>query len=57
MVALMENCRNLQTKLTENDSSDVDAIELFEELKLLCRLVKPNSSPQDVLKLTISQNL
>ena len=53
----MENCRNLQTKLTENDSSDVDAIELFEELKLLCRLVKPNSSPQDVLKLTISQNL
>ena len=36
----MENCRNLQTKLTKNDSSDVDAIELFEELKLLCRLFK-----------------
>lgn len=47
---LLEHCKNLETILTHENSCDINALELSEELSVLCMFLNSNLSPQDVLK-------
>ena len=47
---LLEHCKNLEAILTHENSSDINALELCEELSVLCMFLNSNLSPQDVLK-------
>jgi len=48
---LLNYCKDLATLLTENESSDIDAIVIFENLKMSCQLTESNSSPNKNLEL------
>jgi hypothetical protein len=39
------------------ETSDIDAIELFEELKIFCQLTESNSSPNKNLELIYNKKL
>lgn len=47
---IVSNCKNLQTILTHENSYDIYAIELSEELSALNTILYSNLSPQDYLK-------
>lgn len=47
---LLEHCKNLEAILTHENSSDINALELYEELSVLSMFLNSNLSPQDVLK-------
>lgn len=47
---LLDKCKNLETRLTYQDNKDFDALELADEIKQLCHLLKNNTSPIQVLK-------
>ncbi|XP_043942864.1 zinc finger MYM-type protein 1-like [Protopterus annectens] len=46
---LLQLCKDLQNLLTHNDSADIDAVELYEELKTLCHIITKGLSALDVL--------
>ncbi|XP_049806820.1 zinc finger MYM-type protein 1-like [Schistocerca nitens] len=48
--SLDTKCRNLAAILQDHESSDIDALELREELKELSTLVKPGIGPRETLK-------
>ncbi|XP_049840841.1 uncharacterized protein LOC126286497 [Schistocerca gregaria] len=48
--SLDTKCRNLAAILQDNESSDIDALELREELKVLSTLLKPGIGPKETLK-------
>ncbi|XP_047103770.1 uncharacterized protein LOC124722670 [Schistocerca piceifrons] len=48
--SLNTKCRNLTAILQDHESSDVDALELREELKVLSTLLKPGIGPKETLK-------
>jgi len=54
---LLNHCKDLAILLSEKETSDIDAIELFEELKIFCQLTEPNSSPNKNLELTYNKKL
>ncbi|XP_049806799.1 uncharacterized protein LOC126249187 [Schistocerca nitens] len=43
-------CRNLTEILQDDESSDIDALELRDELKVLSTLLKPGIGPKEILK-------
>lgn len=47
---LLNNCKNLQTILTHENSYDINALELSEELSVLSTILDSHLSPQEVLK-------
>ncbi|XP_049861926.1 uncharacterized protein LOC126355606 [Schistocerca gregaria] len=48
--SLDTKCRNLAAILQDHESSDIDALELTEELKVLSTLLKPGIGPKKTLK-------
>ncbi|XP_049800677.1 uncharacterized protein LOC126235829 [Schistocerca nitens] len=48
--SLDTKCRNLAAILQDHESSDIDALELREELKVLSTLLKPGIGPKETLK-------
>lgn len=54
---LLKHCKDLEVNLTDATSSDIDGVELFEELKMVCKLVKAGTGPQDVLQLIYNKRL
>lgn len=53
----LKHCKYLSLSLTENETSDVDAVELFKKLKMLSKLFAPNSSPNKNLKFILNHKL
>ncbi|XP_047112233.1 uncharacterized protein LOC124788989 [Schistocerca piceifrons] len=49
--SLDTKCRNLAAILQDHESSDIDALELREGLKVLSTLLKPGIGPKETLKL------
>ncbi|CAG5032501.1 unnamed protein product [Parnassius apollo] len=47
---LLEYCKNLEAILTHENSSYTNALELYEELSVLCMFLNSNLSPQNVSK-------
>lgn len=47
---MLQYCKDLEIVLMLSSSSDTDALELYEELKLRSRVVALESRPQDGLK-------
>jgi len=54
---LLNHCKDLAILLSAKETSDIDAIELFEELKIFCQLTEPNSSPNKNLELIYNKKL
>jgi hypothetical protein len=54
---ILKHCKDLEILLSSNDTSDNNAIELFEEIKLFCLLAKSNSSPSKNLEYIYSHQL
>ncbi|XP_047103752.1 uncharacterized protein LOC124722650 [Schistocerca piceifrons] len=48
--SLDTKCRNLAEILQDHESSDIDALELRDELKVLSTLLKPGIGPKEILK-------
>ncbi|XP_046985938.1 uncharacterized protein LOC124555928 [Schistocerca americana] len=48
--SLDTKCRNFAAILQDHESSDIDALELREELKVLSTLLKPGIGPKETLK-------
>ncbi|XP_046994310.1 zinc finger MYM-type protein 1-like [Schistocerca americana] len=48
--SLDTKCRNLAAILQDHESSDIDALELREELKVLSTSLKPGIGPKETLK-------
>ncbi|XP_049790178.1 uncharacterized protein LOC126195596 [Schistocerca nitens] len=48
--SLDTKCRNLAAILQDHESSNIDALELREELKVLSTLLKPGIGPKETLK-------
>lgn len=53
----LKHYKYLALSLTENETSDVDAVELFEKLKMFSKLFTPNSSPKKNLKFIFNHKL
>ncbi|XP_043931498.1 zinc finger MYM-type protein 1-like [Protopterus annectens] len=54
---LLQLCKDLQNLLTHNDSADIDAVELYEELKTLCHIMPKGLSALDVLNVMKKRGL
>ncbi|XP_043916320.1 uncharacterized protein LOC122792826 [Protopterus annectens] len=54
---LLQLCKDLQNLLTHNDSTDIDAVELYEELKTLCHIMPKGLSALDVLNVMKKRGL
>jgi hypothetical protein len=54
---LLNHCKDLAILLSIKETSDINAIELFEELKIFCQLAEPNSSPNKNLELIYNKKL
>ncbi|XP_047103755.1 uncharacterized protein LOC124722654 [Schistocerca piceifrons] len=48
--SLDTKCRNLTSNLQDHESSDIDALELRDNLKVLSTLLKPGIGPKEILK-------
>ncbi|XP_049782367.1 uncharacterized protein LOC126184052 [Schistocerca cancellata] len=48
--SLDTKCRNLSSILQDHESSDIDALEFRDELKVLSTLLKPGIGPKEILK-------
>ncbi|XP_047103749.1 uncharacterized protein LOC124722647 [Schistocerca piceifrons] len=48
--SLDTKCRNLTSILQDHESSDIDALELRDNLKVLSTLLKPGIGPKEILK-------
>lgn len=53
----LKHCKYLALSLIENETSDVDAVELFEKLKMFSKLFAPNSSPNKNLEFIFNHKL
>jgi hypothetical protein len=53
---LLNHCKDLAILLSVKETSDINAVELFEELKIFCQLTEPKSSPNKILSLFIIKN-
>ncbi|KAL4122325.1 hypothetical protein QTP88_014679 [Uroleucon formosanum] len=56
---IVKNCMDLQLLLSENENvsnSDIDAIEMTDELVAISELLKPNSTPLEVLQFIVNNN-
>lgn len=53
---LLKHCKKLENILTDKDSSDINGLELADELSVLCTLLDKIMSPRDVLKFIIELN-
>jgi hypothetical protein len=53
----LNHCKDLAILLSAKETSDIDAVELFEELKIFCQLTEPNSSPNINLELIYNKKL
>lgn len=54
---LLNHCNDLVILVTAKETSGIDAIELFEELKMFCHLTEPNSSPNENIELIYNKKL
>ncbi|XP_025409155.1 uncharacterized protein LOC112682688 [Sipha flava] len=45
---ILKHCKDLEILLSSNETSDINIIELFEEIKLFCQLTESNSFPMTV---------
>jgi hypothetical protein len=54
---LLNHCKDLAILLSAKETSDINAVEQFEELKIFCQLTEPNSSPNKNLELIYNKKL
>ncbi|XP_050538951.1 uncharacterized protein LOC126910249 [Daktulosphaira vitifoliae] len=54
---ILKHCKDLGILLSSNDTADIDVIELFEELKLFCRLTESSSSASKNLEYIYNNQL
>nr|XP_014351266.1 PREDICTED: zona pellucida sperm-binding protein 4-like [Latimeria chalumnae] len=56
-VELLKKCKDLQVYLSYGNNADIDALELFDELTTLSRIVESRKSPFEVLQYLAHNNL
>ncbi len=54
---LLAHCKNLKKVLTDGGSSDLNALELADEINIVSSLLKKKQGPIDVLQFIISLNI
>lgn len=53
---VLKHCMDLQNRLTDEDSKDIDAIDLYSELIIFRSLVNENQTPLEVLSIVKNSN-
>lgn len=53
---LLKHCMDLQNRLTDRDSKDIDALDLYAELIIFRSLVNENQTPLEVLSIVKNSN-
>ena len=54
---LLAHCKDLENVLTDGDSSDLNALELADEIDLVSSILKKKQGPFEVLKFITSLNV
>lgn len=53
---LFNHCKELENFLIDEESSDINAIDLANELSAVCTIIEKNMSPREVLKFITALN-